>query len=175
MQQNGGIIADLPADPVEKTFIQPLGALWHPDMGDIFHVSGIRGGAGGGMDGSVVGTDVSGQQAVELINAPDPGNIKGIQETGPQGSEIAFHLAFAGAVPDRSVYQDTSKLSADEVQLLAFIGGAVVHIEFAGDAVGSDGVPENFLEVDAAVLIKELSAGDEAGAVIQDHNAVSAP
>ncbi len=66
---DSGIIPYPAFYPVQETVIKPLPALWHCDTAYILHIPAVRGHAGGGIDGCIVGAYVISQHEVERCNA----------------------------------------------------------------------------------------------------------
>lgn len=90
---DGRILADFACDAVIKTVIQPLYRLRPAGM--IFRsLKTIQGsGVNAPVEGRVIGTHVSPEHSVELRQGSDGTDIKSIEPTFLQGTEMAFHLA----------------------------------------------------------------------------------
>ena len=91
-----------------------------------------------GMEGGVVRAHIVQEQGVELFQGSDIIQLQGVEPTLLKGTEVALHLGLTGSIPHLGVEQDCTQRAADEGELLIGVGGAVVHIELHGDAVGGD-------------------------------------
>ena len=68
-----------------------------------------------------------------------------------------------------------SDRAADQGELLIGVPAPVIHVKFHWDPVGRHRLFEHFLEVVSIIIVKEPAAYQEAGMVVNDHDAVNAP
>lgn len=114
---NGRIFADFACDAVIKTVIQPLYRLWSAGMIlrslKTLHGSGVN----APVEGGVIGPHVIPYHPVELCQGSDGTDIKGIEPAFLQDTEMAFHLALAGAITDLCVKEQNAEGNTDHGQL----------------------------------------------------------
>ena len=68
-----------------------------------------------------------------------------------------------------------SDRAADQGELLIGVAAPVIHVKFHWDPVGRHRLFEHFLEAVSIIIVKEPAAYQEAGMVVNDHDAVNAP
>ena len=68
-----------------------------------------------------------------------------------------------------------SDRAADQGELLIGVAAPVIHVKFHWDPVGRHRLFEHFLEVVSIIIVKEPAAYQEAGMIVNDHDAVNAP
>lgn len=124
------------------------------------------------VEGSVVRAYVISEHSVELRQRSNGTDVKGIKPAFLQGAEMAFHLAFAGAITDFCVKEQYSQRYADHGKLFIGVAAAVGDVELIRDTIGGNGGLEDLLEVAGIVIIEQSVADQEPRVVINDHDAV---
>lgn len=97
-----------------------------------------RSGVNAPVEGGVIGTHVIPEHPIELRQGSDGTDIKSIEPTFLQGTEMAFHLALAGTVTDLCVKKQHPDGDTDHGQLFIRVTAAVVNVELVRDAMPSD-------------------------------------
>ena len=144
---DGGIPADLAGNAVIEAFLEPFARLRLPGMVGRLKIPVHRSGIDAAVEGGVVGTHVVPEHAVELIQRGYTREVQRIEPPLLEGSEMAFHLALAGAVADAGMEKDNAETDTDHGKLLIGIAGAVIDIKFIRNSISGNGLLQDLLEV----------------------------
>ena len=125
------------------------------------------------MLGEVVLAHIIAEEIIELGERMDLLQVETVEPTLLQGAPGAFDLCLAGAVAGTGMNEDRANAGADQRELSADVGTAVVDIKLIWNTVSGDGILEDFLEVGGIVIVKEFSADKKTGMVVNQHNGIN--
>ena len=120
----------------------------------------------------IVFPDICCQEIIELLQGADLADVEPVEPSFLKRPEIPLHLPLAGPIPDRGMQKHCPNGCADQIQLPVFVGRAGVHIQLVRDPISRHGVLEHLLEVVCILLVKDPSAHDHPGVVVQDHDQI---
>ena len=101
-------------------------------------------------------------------------HVQPVEPTFFRGPPKAFNLRLAGTVSNLGMQENGSDGSADQRQLFVHVWRPVIGIKFRRNAVGSNSLLEDTLEVGCGIIVEKCTANDKPGVIIDDTDCIYA-